>query len=183
MPLRKRDWVYIGFFVIHVPIIFLIDTTPLLPTWLVSNLSHQLREYHVATYRDKFFEDPVPAWFTAYTWMDLLYHVPASIWAVWGLLRRKYIIIGNISTSEKLNWTTMIDQTCTEHPLLPVHLLIFGVQSFLTTLTCLVEVWSWPDRSVAEKQNLTSLYAPYMALGIQQPKPCSVVYISSNRAQ
>jgi hypothetical protein len=49
--------------------------------------------------------------------------------------------------------------------LVPVHLLIFGVQAFVTSLTCLVEVWNWPDRSVAEKQQITSLYGPYVALG------------------
>jgi hypothetical protein len=53
-----------------------------------------------------------------------------------------------------------------DHPLVPVHLLVFGIQAFITTLTSLVVVWSWTDRSVAEKQQLTMLYAPYMALGM-----------------
>lgn len=49
--------------------------------------------------------------------------------------------------------------------MVPVHLLVFGVQSLVTSLACLVEVWSWPDRSVLEKQTLTALYGPYVALG------------------
>jgi hypothetical protein len=53
-----------------------------------------------------------------------------------------------------------------EHPLIPVHLLVFGIQAFITSLTCLVEVWAWEDRSVAEKQNITALYGPYVALGM-----------------
>lgn len=57
-----------------------------------------------------------------------------------------------------------------DHPLVPVHLLVFGIQAFITTLTSLVVVWSWTDRSVAEKQQLTMLYAPYMALGMYNPK-------------
>lgn len=52
---------------------------------------------------------------------------------------------------------------------MPVQLLIFGVQAFVTSLTCLVEVWNWPDRSVAEKQQITSLYGPYVALGMSSP--------------
>ncbi|CAI7674479.1 unnamed protein product [Penicillium palitans] len=135
---RKRDLAYFLFFVTHVPIILLIDTVPLLPTFLQTTLSHNLREFYITTYRDKFFEDP-PTWFTVFIWMELLYHLPLSIWAARGLLK--------------------------DHPLVPVHLLVFGIQAFITTLTSLVVVWSWTDRSVAEKQQLTTLYAPYMALG------------------
>jgi hypothetical protein len=53
----------------------------------------------------------------------------------------------------------------TDDPLVPVHLLVFGFQSFLTSWTCLMEVWDWEDRTTAEKRNLTSLYGPYVALG------------------
>jgi Protein of unknown function (DUF2781). len=63
-----------------------IDTVPLLPAFLQTNLSHQLREFYITTYRDKFFEDP-PAWFTVFIWMELLYHLPLSIWATRGLLK------------------------------------------------------------------------------------------------
>jgi hypothetical protein len=84
---RKRDFAYLFFFASHIPIIFLVDTVPLQPSWMRTNLSAQLREYYVATYRDKFFEDPAPVWFSAFIWMELLYHVPASLWAVWGLKR------------------------------------------------------------------------------------------------
>lgn len=53
-----------------------------------------------------------------------------------------------------------------DDPMVPVHLLVFGVQSFVTSLPCLAEVWSWTDRTVVEKQNLTMLYSPYVALGM-----------------
>jgi hypothetical protein len=87
---RKRDLAYLLFFTTHLPIIFLVDTVPLQPAWLRTDLSAQLREYYVATYRDKFFEDPAPVWFSAFVWMELVYHVPASLWAVWGLIRGMY---------------------------------------------------------------------------------------------
>jgi hypothetical protein len=92
---RKRDCAYLLFFASHLPIIFLIDTVPLQPAWLRTDLSAQLREYYVASYRDKFFEDPAPVWFSAFIWMELLYHVPASLWAVWGLGRGMYFKTGN----------------------------------------------------------------------------------------
>ncbi|CAG8038364.1 unnamed protein product [Penicillium salamii] len=138
LGMRKRDIAYLLFFVTHIPIIFLIDTVPLLPTVLQTNLSHQLREFYMSTYQDKFFSEP-PPWFTAFIWMELLYHVPASLLAVRALLR--------------------------DHVNLPIHLVIFGLQAFITSLTCLVEVWSWTDRTTAQKQQITSLYGPYVALG------------------
>ncbi|EAA58558.1 predicted protein [Aspergillus nidulans FGSC A4] len=84
---RKRDLVYFGFFAIHIPIIFLVDAVPVLPGLLDNAVSRQLRDFYTATYRDKFFEDSVPAWFTSYIWMEILYHVPLSIWALGALLR------------------------------------------------------------------------------------------------
>lgn len=55
--------------------------------------------------------------------------------------------------------------------MVPVHLLAFGVQAFVTTATCLTEVWGWTDRTIAEKQNITMLYAPYAALGMYSTPP------------
>lgn len=55
--------------------------------------------------------------------------------------------------------------------MVPVHLLAFGVQAFVTTVTCLAEVWSWTDRTNAEKQNITMLYGPYAALGMYSTSP------------
>ena len=52
-----------------------------------------------------------------------------------------------------------------DDPMVPVHLLAFGVQSFVTTVPCLAEMWAWTDRTLAEKQNLSMLYIPYVLLG------------------
>lgn len=86
LPTLKRDIAYLIFFTTHLPIIYLVDTVPLQPTWLQTELSSTLREFYITTYRDKFFESPAPVWFQAFIWMELVYHVPASLWAVWGLL-------------------------------------------------------------------------------------------------
>ncbi|KAL2784896.1 transmembrane protein 6/97 [Aspergillus insuetus] len=136
---RKRDLIYFGFFAIHIPIILLVDAVPILPSLFDNNVSRLLRNYYITTFRDKFFIGPVPAWFTSFMYMELYYHLPLSAWALGALLR--------------------------DDPLVPVHLLVFGFQSFLTSWTCLMEVWDWQDRTTAEKRNLTSLYGPYVALG------------------
>ncbi|KAJ5081331.1 hypothetical protein NUU61_009595 [Penicillium alfredii] len=136
---RKRDLAYLAFFMTHLPIVYLIDTAPLQPAIVRTDFSQQLRDFYVATYHDKFFSEPIPVWFNVFIWLEVLYHVPLSLWAIRGLLR--------------------------DHPMVPVHLLVFGVEALITSLTCLVVVWSWPDRSVAQKQQLTTLYGPYVALG------------------
>jgi hypothetical protein len=48
-----------------------------------------LRKFYIDTYRDQFFINP-PAWFMMYMWMEALYHVPLSIWAIGALLRGAY---------------------------------------------------------------------------------------------
>lgn len=63
------------------------DTVPLLPSWLVTDFSHTLREYYIANYHDKFFEEAAPAWFTLFTVMELVYHAPLSVWAIGALWR------------------------------------------------------------------------------------------------
>lgn len=45
-------------------------------------------------------------------------------------------------------------------------LLLFGLQTALTTAVCIAEAISWPELSVAEKANLAgSLYGPYLLFG------------------
>ncbi|XP_077661337.1 EXPERA domain-containing protein [Aspergillus fumigatus Af293] len=136
---RKRDLVYLIFFVIHIPTIFMVDAVPLLPTALQTDLAHQIRAFYVSSYNDKFFAEPPPPWFTAFIAMELFYHTPLSLWAIPALIR--------------------------DNAMVPVHLLAFGVQAFVTSLACLVQVWSWEDRTVAQKRSITMLYGPYVALG------------------
>ena len=52
---------------------------------------------------------------------------------------------------------------------MPVHLLIWAVQSFVTTLTSLLEVWDWTDRTIGQKRDITMLYGPYVAFGMCFP--------------
>jgi cytochrome c oxidase subunit IV len=49
---------------------------------------------------------------------------------------------------------------------LAIHLLIFGVATTITTLTCLVDMLSWPGYSRREHINLCSLYVPYLVVAV-----------------
>ncbi|KAK2759528.1 hypothetical protein FQN54_003007 [Arachnomyces sp. PD_36] len=134
---RKADLLYFIFFIIHVPVMLCIDLVPLYPESFRPEAFLQLRAFYIETYGDKNFTEPT-AWFMAYTWMEALYHLPLSIWAVGAL--------------------------CRDDPMVPVHLLAWGVQTVITTLTCLVEAWSWTDMTSDEKLAITYLYGPYIAL-------------------
>ena len=65
-----------------------VDLTSLYPTAVKPQFMLDIRAWYVENYADRFFSAP-PAWFGMYMWMEALYHVPLSIWAVGGLIRGK----------------------------------------------------------------------------------------------
>jgi len=89
--------------------------------------------------------------------MELLYHVPLSIWAIGALLRGVFLPV----ISSRFHCLT----STSDDPLVPVHLLIFSVQAGMSTLTCCVEFMSWSGYLAKEKIALAQLYVPYLALG------------------
>ncbi|KAI4244784.1 MAG: hypothetical protein L6R42_010359, partial [Xanthoria sp. 1 TBL-2021] len=64
-----------------------IDLPALYPTSLTPTLLTTLRTYYHTTYKDQFFSPtgPPTAWFSVFLWMEALYHVPLSLWAVGAL--------------------------------------------------------------------------------------------------
>ena len=58
-------------------------------------------------------------------------------------------------------------KTCCDldSPTLHLNLLIFALQTTLTTATCIVEYHSWPELTANEKSNLGGLYIPYLVFG------------------
>ncbi|KAF1344228.1 transmembrane protein 6/97 [Delphinella strobiligena] len=136
---RKRDLIYLVFFAIHIPVMFLVDLTSLYPAALKPQFVTALRGWYIDTYRDQFFVSP-PAWFDAYIWMELIYHVPLSTWALGALLR--------------------------DDPKVPIHLLMYAVQTAITTMTCLADYMSWTTVSNAEKLELGKLYVPYLMVSV-----------------
>ena len=63
-----------------------VDLAPLYPSHLKPTFIITLREWYISTYADRFFTHP-PAWFNMYMYMELIYHVPLSFWAVGALIR------------------------------------------------------------------------------------------------
>ncbi|RDI83806.1 hypothetical protein Vi05172_g6159 [Venturia inaequalis] len=99
-----------------------------------------LRDFYITTYKDQFFIEP-PVFFSLYIWLELLYHLPLSIYAITALLRND--------------------------PKLPLHLLVYAVQTGLTTATCIAEALAWDTLSSREKLSLAGgLYTPYLLVSV-----------------
>ncbi|EON68235.1 hypothetical protein W97_07493 [Coniosporium apollinis CBS 100218] len=75
-----------------------------------------------------------------YLWLEALFHLPFSLWAIPALLR--------------------------DSPHLPPALLVFAVQTAVTTLTCIADYRSWSGFSDGAKGKLDGVYVPYLALAV-----------------
>jgi len=135
---RKRDLAYFVYFVIHLPVLFIVDLQALYPPSLVPAFMNGIRTWYIATYKDLFFTAPT-AFFKLFMWLEAVYHVPVTLWALGGLWRNS--------------------------PKIPLVLLLYAAETFLTTLTCIVEYLAW-DVPFAQKVDLTTLYGPYLALSV-----------------
>lgn len=72
-----------------------------------------------------------------------------------------------------------------DDPHTALYLLPFAVQTFVTTLTCITDMLSWP-LSTAQKWALASLYLPYWLLGgfSSFPPPfCSFVLLENEKTK
>lgn len=58
----------------------------------------------------------------------------------------------------------------TDDPRVPVHLLVYAVQTAVTTATCIADYLSWSDYLNAQKIELGKLYVPYLALCMFLPR-------------
>ncbi|KAK5052651.1 hypothetical protein LTR84_002516 [Exophiala bonariae] len=73
-------------------------------------------------------------------YLELVYHLPVSVWFVWNIPK--------------------------DHPLVPLNLLIFALETAVTTLTCLVDTADWAGYSASQRQGIYSLYLPYLILAV-----------------
>ncbi|CZR62660.1 related to integral membrane protein [Phialocephala subalpina] len=133
---RKRDLVYFIHFCMSIPIMFLMDLQALYPPSLVPAFMENLKSFYINTYNDQFFIN-TPLFFKTFMWTEILYQAPVSLWAIPALLRND--------------------------PKVPVVLLPFATLVFLTTLTCVVDMWSW-SVPLEQKIELSKLYGPYLVL-------------------
>ena len=119
----------------------LFDLTPLYPSSLLPAPLLTLRAWYTSTYGDRFFSATPPVWFPVFSWLELLFHLPLTLWAIPALLK--------------------------EDPRVPLALLVFGMETTLTTVVCLAEMLSWAELTGLQRglQGLGGMYGGYLALG------------------
>ncbi|KAF2002259.1 hypothetical protein P154DRAFT_431212 [Amniculicola lignicola CBS 123094] len=139
---RKKDFVYFVFFVVHVPVMLGFDLTSYYPAAIQQPWMSEIRNWYYTTYGDRYFGPSPPSWFPVYTLLELLYHLPFTLWAIPALLRND--------------------------PRIPLALLVFGLETSLTTLTCLAEMLSWEELSAEQRGvgGLGGMYGAYLAVGV-----------------
>ncbi|KAI4602456.1 hypothetical protein KJ359_009700 [Pestalotiopsis sp. 9143b] len=158
MASTQRSWLdtlYLVYFVLHIPILFLVDLVPFYPRslWAATDapLSFlgDLRVYYLETYKDQFFAPPpapIPSFFPLFAVLELVFHLPVSAWAV-----RRLWPSGAAGLDGRAE----------------LLLLVYGVETVLTTATCMWEAWLWDEKliSLGEKAVLLGgLYGSYFAL-------------------
>ncbi|CAM9839119.1 unnamed protein product [Discosporangium mesarthrocarpum] len=98
---RVWQYVYLAFFVIHVIITGLVDLQALPFRDYYPQVLQDLVKFHVETNHDHLMSTPVPAWFEALVWMELVFQMPffvlASVAFVkgWNWIRIPCIVYGS----------------------------------------------------------------------------------------
>jgi EXPERA (EXPanded EBP superfamily) len=119
-----------------------VDLGSLYPPSIRPHLIEDIRLWYVREKGDLFFDlenGNRPAWFGWYVYMELLLHMPLSFYAIGALWRHDRRV--------------------------EPALLVYAVQTFVTTLTCIAQMLSW-DVSADTKTGLLALYGPYLAVSV-----------------
>jgi len=152
---RKRDLVYFTYFTIAIPVAVAVDLHPLYPhSWVPSWMS-AIADFYVNTYHDQFMANP-PPFFIAYLWSEALIQVPSMIWGWKAIYNSEIRFFFEIRSNTD-------PPVPSDNPKLPLVLLPFSCLIFITTATCMVEMWCW-QIPLSHRLHLTSLYGPYLAL-------------------
>ncbi|KAI1098737.1 transmembrane protein 6/97 [Jackrogersella minutella] len=159
------DKVYLTYFIIHLPILFCVDLVPLYPTsfWVPPSsplhFLYELRVYYLDTYNDQFFAPPpadIPNFFPLFAFLELVFHLPISLWAVRTLLG------GNRGASNGVRRSGLNGRA-------ELLLLVYGIETTLTTATCMYEAFLWDPAIVTTQQKVVLLggfYGGYLAVAI-----------------
>ncbi|KAH6685907.1 transmembrane protein 6/97 [Plectosphaerella plurivora] len=153
-PKLKRDYIYYGFFSLHLASILLVDLVPLYPESYWANPKSifrfllWIREYYIATFNDPFFKvahDTLPPWYKLFTYLEIAIQIPMSFWI-------------RAQCGDSKEGTT---------PGFELASVAYGVQVALTTLVCVWDVAYWDpvEYSVQDKSMFVfGLYGPFVLI-------------------
>ncbi len=111
-----------------------VDLPALYPAALTPTALTSLRTYYHTTYRDQFFSPsgPPTAWFGMFLWMEALYHVPLSLWAIPRLYR---------GTSSSSSFFLPLRPSLFIHMSLGSHSISILLTGILSTYICVRHIW------------------------------------------
>ncbi|KAH7120944.1 integral membrane protein-like protein [Dendryphion nanum] len=141
---RKKDLIYLIFFITHVPVMLAFDLTHYYPAAIKPTWMDSVRTWYVATHGDRFFKPNPPAWFPLYTLLELTLHIPLTLWIIPQLISSR------------------------PSPRLPLALFFFSLEVSITTVTCMAEMLSWEELTPQQRglQGLGGMYGGYLALAV-----------------
>jgi hypothetical protein len=129
-------WVFLIYFITHIPITLCVDLQVLFgqyyPPALVS-----LNDWYIATYNDTVIRDK-PIWLQSFIWCELLLQTPFFFLATYGLLFKK-------------NW-------------IRIPSILYGTHVATTVVPILAETLLGNHNTDEQKLMLTGFYAPYLLI-------------------
>ncbi|KAJ2719847.1 hypothetical protein GGI07_004966 [Coemansia sp. Benny D115] len=161
-PRRPLDWIYLVYFVSHIPITVLVDVVPLFPKHLVPGLLLDINHFLTAVLGDPFMvAGPTRsdmAWFRSMLLCELLFQLPFFFYAVAAVWRR--------STFRHL------------------PLVVYGAHVSTTMVPILGTLAVGDiDRSSSQRLFLASMYIPYLliplTMAVDSFISCARVFASS----
>lgn len=148
--MNKRDTFYYWYFVIHIPITMIMDSTMVIPEQFQPKWQQALAQFHINTNKD-FLLQEMPLWLQISGTFELLVQLPIFFIAARALKRncqKVYVIMT-----------------------------VYGFNAFFTTLLCLA--YAWRDApahglTFGETANLLGLYTPYCLIPLFMMLDCGL---------
>ncbi|ODV96054.1 hypothetical protein PACTADRAFT_2356 [Pachysolen tannophilus NRRL Y-2460] len=139
------DRFYFLYYLIHIPITVLIDSTLVIPKEFQLELQKTILSFHISSNNDFLLAGDVELWLKIFGLIEILFQLPFFIYYCITFLKKKFSV------------------TVTPNPKLYVCNLIYGFNASLTTLVCLFYVYfKGPENGLTNGEviNLIFVYFP-----------------------
>eukprot|EP00123_Amoebidium_parasiticum_P006081 comp17136_c0_seq1/m.15928 comp17136_c0_seq1/g.15928 ORF comp17136_c0_seq1/g.15928 comp17136_c0_seq1/m.15928 type:complete len:156 (-) comp17136_c0_seq1:53-520(-) len=133
------DTLFLGYFLVHLPVSLLIDAQAVLPAGWHPQVAVDLVDYYVREFRDPYMRAP-PVWFQSFVWCELTLQLALQLAAIYGLLKRR-------------SW---VGTVC----------VVYGTHVATTVLPIVADTACRRDRTTNEKAVLLGFYVPYLLLPV-----------------
>lgn len=138
--MNKRDKFYFWYFLIHIPVTFLVDSSIIIPRDSLLSFQVYLCDLHLTANKDFLLQNP-PLWLKYFGFFELFLQLPIFFAAAYKLYHGSRSVL--------------------------VIMSLYGFNAFFTTGVCLAYVFteaSTNGLTNGEKWNLIGLYSPYFII-------------------